>query len=104
MYRNITKIVLSLALLAIIIPIAGCPRGRGGSYTSVDFGGGGFLPAFLSGGGYEEQFIDDSYYDYYDSGPIFDDSAFYDGGYYGGYDDFYYDDGWKTKRAGRTKR
>jgi hypothetical protein len=101
MRTGVKKVVLCLALMAVIIPSVGCRRSRG-NYTSVDFGF-GCLPDFLSGGGYEDVYIDEGYYDggFYDDGGYFDDGGYYETGFE---DEYYYDDGWKTKRVDATRR
>jgi len=94
MRRFTSKVVLGLALAALILPAAGCRKGRGG-YTNVDVGFGGFgdyVSGFMSGGGYEEVFYDE---EYFESGPVFDDGGYYEEGYY--------PDDWKGKKAGRGK-
>jgi hypothetical protein len=100
--KSITRIVLTLALVALLIPASGCRRSRG-SYTGVDIGF-GFLPAFLGGGGFSESYFEES--GYYDGG-YYDDGYFED--YYeSGYDDWdyggFYEDDWKSKIPGRVKR
>ncbi len=85
----ITKLVLSLALLAVVWPASGCRRGyRGGNYTDVSVGLG-----FLDFGGYDfggwDFWSDDGYYD----GGYYEDEYYYEDGY------GWYDDGWKKKNG-----
>lgn len=92
----VTKVVLSLALLAVVWPASGCRRGyRGGNYTDVSVGLG-----FLDFGGY-----DFGGWDFWSDEEVYYDEGYYDSGYYEDeyyYEDGYgwYDDGWKKKNGG----
>lgn len=104
MWRSITrKVVVALALVALLLPASGCRRGRGGSYTDVDVAF-GFLPSFLGGGGYSETFYEES--GYYDVGGFYDDGGFYGSDYYEEdyYSEGYWDDDWKAKNPGKLRR
>jgi hypothetical protein len=114
MGTKLTKIVLSLGLMGLLLPTAGCkykPGGRyggsyGGSYTDVSVGL-DWIPSF---GFYDtyEYYEEDTYVVeedyYYEDDLYYEDDFYYDGlygdDYYG--DDYYWDD-WKKKRPGRRK-
>jgi hypothetical protein len=83
------RLVLGLALAAVVLPNAGCRKGRGGSYTDVAFG-----IDFPSFGGFEETFEE---FGFFDSG--FHD----DGGYSFFEEEEYWEEDWKGKKAGRRK-
>jgi hypothetical protein len=106
------KLILSLALLGLMLPSAGCPKGRGygsGCNSGCDDGSYSFtsvsLDAFswLGSAGYSLMGGGDDYY--------YDDATYVDDGYYDsyGYDEYYdeysYSEDWggKTKKAGRRK-
>ena len=118
MKTKLAKILLTLSLLAILLPSTGCDPRRSGDYATSTSGfsfGLDWLPDF---GGFDyfddtvviDEFVEeddfgfDSYddFDFFDDG--FDDDGFYDDGFYddgyyddGFYDDGYYDDDWKKK-------
>jgi hypothetical protein len=97
MRSQVSKLVLSLMLVALLVPMMGsdgCDDDCGYSY---DCGGGGFGFDFFDFG-YSDDYYEEVYYEegYYDEG--FYDDGYYDDGYY---DDGYYDD-WKKKNGTRS--
>ncbi len=105
MRRNLTTTLLSLALIAVILPSAGCPHGLG-SYTSVVVGVGSYFPDFFSGffddGCIDCGYIDGGYVEdtsYFDTGYVVDTGGYYDVGL-----DGYYGDDWKTKHQSKSRR
>lgn len=92
MKSKLTKMIVSLCLVATLIPLMGsdCDESYYGGAFGFDYFDGGY-GGYDSYGGYESYGYEEEYYEYggYDGG-------YYDDGYYG--DDFYYDDFWKGKK------
>lgn len=113
MNEKLTKIVLSLALVGVLLPTAGCKHKRGGygggSYTDVFFGM-DWLPSF---GGFDccDDYVEYEYYEedvyvgtsdsYYYEDDFYYDEWYWDDGYWDDDGWYYWDDDWKKKRPDR---
>lgn len=104
MTSKLTKIVLSVALMAFLATAAGCDerewgssRDRYGSWSDAFFNFDFFGSDCCGYEVYDEYYVEETYVEtgYYDGYDVYYD----DGGYY--YDDgYYYGDDWKGKKPG----
>ncbi len=102
MRRKLGKVVLTVALIGLVIPVMGCDLRRGGdngySDSGFDFGFdfGGLGDFFFD----DDVYYEDEYYEEYDEYGFSDDFFFDDYGY----DDYGYYDPWGKKKTPDKKR
>ncbi len=106
MRKTLTRIVLTLALIGLVIPTAGCKLRRDRSDSSFsdsgfdfafDFGSFDFVDSVFVDEGSIDEFDDIQYDDSFDAG--YDDFSTWNDGW--GYDGYGWDNGWKGKKADR---